>query len=118
MSYFLLILTPFMVAAGQILFKMTSDAIKGAENPVIALATSPIFILSLMIYGLATILWIFVLRSHPLSRAYMFMALTFIIVPIASWWIFKESISIWQGIGIILIMTGLAISQIGSESTQ
>lgn len=43
---------------------------------------SPLFIGPLVLYGGATLLWIYVPASVPRSCACSFMALTFVIVPV------------------------------------
>lgn len=104
----LLVLTPVMVALGQVMFKVTGARL--ASQPALpfhAIATSPIFIGALVIYGLATLVWIYVLKSVPLSYAYTFMALTFVIVPaLAGFWL-NEPIPPRFYLGAGLIVAGL-----------
>ena len=67
------------------------------------------FWLALTLYGLATILWIVILQQVPLSLAYPFVALGFIIVPLASWGIFKEPLDLYYVGGVALIIMGLGL---------
>jgi drug/metabolite transporter (DMT)-like permease len=62
------------------------------------------------ILGGATLLWIWILRSVPLSIAYPFMALAFVLVPAFSYFIFDEAISWMQVIGFLLIATGVVVA--------
>lgn len=104
----LLVLTPVMVALGQVMFKLTGARLASQPAlPFYTIATSPLFIGALMIYGLATLVWIYVLKSVPLSYAYTFMAMTFIIVPaLAGLWL-NEPIPPRFYIGASLIVAGL-----------
>jgi len=61
------------------------------------------------IYSSATILWIFLLKDIPLSKAYMLMAVSFIAVPIASIFIFNEKVNIEFFLGSLLILSGLFV---------
>lgn len=108
----LLIVTPLMIAIGQVLFKMTSQRLADNEaNPFYSIALNPLFLLALAIYGSATLLWIYVLKTVPLSYAYSFMALTFVMVPLfAALWL-NEALTLKYAIGAVLIVAGLVIVQ-------
>lgn len=108
----LLILTPVLIAAGQVLFKMTSQKLAANDSaPFYSIAVNPVFLLALSIYGGATLLWIYILKAVPLSYAYSFMALTFVIVPLfAALWL-NETLSLKYALGAGLIIAGLIIVQ-------
>lgn len=63
--------------------------------------------MDIFIYGLATLFWIYILKSIPLNQAYSFMALSFVFVAIGSYWFFNEKISLNLILGLILIIVGL-----------
>ncbi|WP_371396803.1 transporter [Fretibacter rubidus] len=108
----LLIATPIMIAGGQVLFKMTSERLLARGDAAFAsVMFDPVFIAALALYGGATLLWIFVLKSVPLSFAYSFMALTFVIVPLLAAVFLKETIGLRYMIGSALIMAGLIVVQ-------
>lgn len=102
----------FMIATGQILFKLA--AVKIPHDLILrnwlSFMFSPIFLSSLALYGIATILWIYTLKKVPLSIAYPFMALAFIIVPMLSYFILNEKISTNSIIGTVFIIIGLIIT--------
>ncbi len=107
----LLCLTPVMIAAGQVLFKLTSEKLAATGAPFHTALFNPVFIFALAIYGTATLLWIYVLKSVPLAYAYSFMALTFIIVPLmAALWL-GETLTLKYAAGAALIIAGLVIVQ-------
>ncbi len=68
------------ISVGQLLFKKAAMLLP--PQPAI---TDWLFngwlIVALALYGLTTLLWIWVLRSAPLHLAYPFMGLAFLIVP-------------------------------------
>lgn len=107
----LLCLTPLSIAIGQVLFKMTSDKLVNTGAPFQSVLFNPIFILALAIYGGATLLWIYVLKSVPLIYAYSFMALTFVMVPILSIFFLGEQVNSRYIIGAALIILGLLVVQ-------
>lgn len=105
-----LLLTPLLISIGQILFKLTSRR-AGELNPAGVLATlfDPYLLTALFIYGIGTVIWVYVLKAVPLTVAYPFMALTFCIVPILAWTMLGESLSIKYATGTLLIVVGLVI---------
>jgi drug/metabolite transporter (DMT)-like permease len=67
-------------------------------------------IVGLAVLGSATLLWIWILRTVPLSVAYPFMALAFVLVPAFSYFIFNEVISWTQVMGFLLIAAGVVVA--------
>ena len=107
----LLLLTPVMIAGGQVLFKMTSTRLQASGAPFVQAVVDPVFVAAVALYGTATILWIYVLKAVPLSFAYSFMALSFVFVPLLAWLFLGESVSARAMVGIALIIAGLLVVQ-------
>jgi len=105
----LLAATVSAIAGGQLLFKLASLAWP-AQSGVMGLAQVPWFWLALVVYGAATLAWISLLRTVPLSVAYPFFALAFFIVPLLSWWALGEPMSSRQWMGAALIGLGVWVS--------
>jgi len=110
-------LTPFQLgsllfvtvslATGQVLFKAAAQLVV-MDLGLLRMARSLLtwqFVLAIGLYGLGAMLWVLVLTSVPLSRAYPFIALGFVIVPLASHLVFNEPLgaSYWPGVGILLV---------------
>lgn len=108
-----LLLTPVMISVGQVLFKLAGGRIDGRTATgamgVLHTLLDPFLLVALAIYGTATILWIYVLRHVPLSQAYPFMALSFVLVPLASWLFFGETLGLRYWIGAGLLLSGMAV---------
>lgn len=94
-----------MIATGQLLFKLTANALQGpgflGANP----RALGILFVALAIYGVATIAWILVLRQAPLNRVYPLMALSFVLVPLGSHYLLGETITpqYWTGVGLLVV---------------
>ncbi len=103
-----LLIIPLLISAGQLLFKQASGT-SGllAHNRAIALLTNPYLLVALLIYFGSTLWWVIVLRDTPLSRAYPFMALSFIYVPLLSWIFFRDPMTIRTFLGTLCIVAGL-----------
>ena len=109
--YALLVLTPMIIACGQVLFKIASQRSVASGDKFHMILFDPVFIFSCIVYAGATLLWTYVLRTVPLAYAYAFMALTFVVVPIlATFWL-GETITTRYIMGGTLIIAGLFIAQ-------
>jgi multidrug transporter EmrE-like cation transporter len=102
----------FVVSAmvvGQILFKMSAQYLvveKGPVNLLLSLLTWQ-FILAMVFYSTATFLWVILLKYVPISRAYPFVALSFVLLPIASYFLFGDPLTTRYFSGLAFFMTGL-----------
>lgn len=101
-----------LLATGQILFKFAaaSQAKVDGIGGVFSLLTNGYFIAAGCMYALTTILWVIVLQQVPLSRAYPFAALGFVIVPAAAAILFGEQITPRYVVGALLIMVGIVLA--------
>jgi drug/metabolite transporter (DMT)-like permease len=101
------------LAVGQLLFKRTGLAIQDRTmaDGLLAMMRQPAFYAALTLYGLTTLLWIWVLSRVPLSQAYPWVALTTAIVPCIGWLVFGERIAPTFWLGMALILLGLFITQ-------
>ena len=110
----LLVLFAVSLACGQVLFKAAAQSVKGSMGvdirTALQLATNAYFLLALVIYGAATVLWVYILRDTELSRAYPIVALAFVLVPLLGAFVFGEQLSVRLIIGIAVVILGLAIA--------
>ena len=107
----------FLIATGQLLFKRTAQGVAnvhGAPAIVRHILFDPWFIAALTIYMVATFLWIFALREVPLSKAYPFMALAFVLVPLGAVVFYGETLRAPYFIGLLLVVAGIALISIGA----
>jgi drug/metabolite transporter (DMT)-like permease len=108
-----LLLYAVAMAGGQILFKLAADRSGAAGSlgeRLLGLAANPFFIAALVLYAALTIFWVWILTFTPLSRAYVFVALAFVLTPFAGMAFFGEQISARLLIGIALVVVGLAFA--------
>jgi drug/metabolite transporter (DMT)-like permease len=71
------------------------------------LVLNPFLLGGLFVYFATTFLWIWLLRTVPLSVAYPFMALAFLFVPIMGATFLGEPLTVRSVIGAALIITGI-----------
>lgn len=112
MSIFLMLLTVVCVlgiSLGQLLFKKAAMALP-LQAQLIDWLFNGWLIVALVLYGLTTVLWVWILRSAPLHLAYPFMGLAFMFVPVIGWYFLGEPLH-WQtlvGGGLIVVGVTLA----------
>lgn len=107
--YFLVIACVFGISIGQVLFKKISLLLHNGNN-IFSFQVLYFSAFAALLYGGATVLWIWALRGIDLSKAYLFMALCFVLVPAMSWYFFKEAIGIGYFLGTLLIVTGIIVA--------
>lgn len=94
------------ITAGQILFKRLGVEIQAGSSLFSFKVIGQAFV-AFSIYGMATILWIYLLRFVPLNKAYLFMALSFVFVPLAGHFFLAEKITLGSIVGAALIIFGI-----------
>ncbi|MFT3791174.1 MAG: EamA family transporter [Rudaea sp.] len=68
----------------------------------------PIFVCAIAIYVLALLIWMQVLSTTPLNIAYSILAVTYVLVPVFSYFAFGEQMTPGQMAGVALILVGVA----------
>lgn len=103
------------IVAGQVLFKAVAMRLGQAGLGGLAgdARAAALLAVALVLYGGATLAWISVLRTVPLSRAYLFMSLSFVAVPLLAHFILREALSTHLLAGSLLIAAGIAVSARG-----
>lgn len=97
------------ISLGQMLFKKAAQSIPDATVWQ-AWIFNGWLVTALVLYGITTLVWIWVLRNAPLHLAYPFMGLAFLIVPCLGWMFLNEPIRWPTILGGALILLGIAIA--------
>ncbi|MCD9047976.1 EamA family transporter [Luteimonas sp. MHLX1A] len=103
----MILVTLTMLACGQVLFKLASGAISFTRPETFLSWT---LLVALAIYGLATVLWLAVLARVPLSQAFPFYGLSFLLVPMFARLFLGEAIPSRVWIGGAVIGIGILIA--------
>lgn len=106
----LLVLTVLALSVGQVLFKLAARELGGGALLLQQVVFNKYLIAALIVYGVATAMWVALLRHVPLYVAYPFVALAFFFVPIMGHWTLGEPLR-WQTLaGAAMIFAGVWIS--------
>lgn len=111
-SLLLTVLCVLMIAIGQLMFKTAASQWKfdGLTWTSAVNFLSPLMIAALALYGIATVLWVYVLRTVPLSAAYAVFALAFVLVPLLAHFALDEPLSPKVLIGGVIIVVGIVVA--------
>ncbi len=108
----LILLSVLLAGSGQLIFKAALNQIGQLQLSLemfVKLATSPLLLLGLAVFGLSALLWLIALMKAELSFAYPFLSLTYVIVLVGGALLFHEQITLARIIGFIVIVTGLFV---------
>ena len=72
-------------------------------------ASAPWFLLCGISFGVATVLWLYILKHYPFSIAYPLSCMSYVFGMIAAILVFHEQVSWMQWLGVFLVMTGCVL---------
>jgi drug/metabolite transporter (DMT)-like permease len=102
-------LTVLTLSAGQVLFKLAANQLHDVHEALKSL-TSGWLLLALIVYALATVFWVYTLRSVPLKIAYPFVAFAYFLVPVFAHYILDEIVNFRTFVGASIIIFGVWVS--------
>jgi multidrug transporter EmrE-like cation transporter len=108
-SYIFALLCIVGLAAGQILFKMSAEALSTGASPLTLRAAWP-FLAAVCLYGITSVAWAWLLQRIELGRVYPLMGLAFVLVPLGSHLVFGERFPPQYFIGVVLIVIGIVVA--------
>ena len=120
MNHFYILLTILLTVYGQIVTKwqvqiagaLPLDNIEKIQY-IIKLLLNPWVISSFVCAFLASLSWMAAMTKLPLSYAYPFMSLSFVLVAFLSAIFFKESMTMNKSLGLAFIVLGIIIGSKG-----
>jgi drug/metabolite transporter (DMT)-like permease len=114
------VLTALFMSIGQLLFKFGANGVDGTSIArfLPGVATSPAIIAACVLYAITTVIWVWVLRHAPLSLAYPFTALSYVITPVLSYFLFDEKLNLQFTLGSLILMLGIIICSLSDTGNQ
>ena len=95
---------------GQLLLKAGGQHLAGLGRCefLIAAARDLYVVSGLAAWAASTLCWLYVLRVAPLSKVYVLTSFTYVVIPVASIYLFGEQIRRLHVVGMVLIIMGIA----------
>jgi drug/metabolite transporter (DMT)-like permease len=110
--FFLILFNTFILVTGQFLWKfgLEKETISfSSVASIIKLIFSPLIFSGILSYGLATVIWLFILTKVQISIAYPVQSIAYIIAVFGAYFIFGEPLTLYKIFGCLLIMAGVSI---------
>jgi drug/metabolite transporter (DMT)-like permease len=103
-----------LAAVGQLMLKHGMNiaqhhAKQSGRSLVVSAAASPWVLFGLVVFGCSAIAWLLTLSRTPLSIAYPFNALGYLVILIASVVVLHERASAWTWVGTAMVVGGLLV---------
>lgn len=99
-------------AIGQLTLKAGMNSVGKVQlsvDTLLKMATNPVLIVGIAVFGISTLLWLFALSKADLSFAYPFLSLIYIAVLVGGALLFNEAITPARVLGFVIIVTGVLI---------
>jgi drug/metabolite transporter (DMT)-like permease len=103
-------------AVGQLTLKAGMNSIVASYgklqlsvDALLHMATNPLLIVGIAIFGVSTLLWLFALAKADLSFAYPFLSLTYLAVLIGGAFLFGDKVTLPRVVGFAVIIAGVFI---------
>jgi multidrug transporter EmrE-like cation transporter len=116
-GYIYILLTVIFTVIGQIMLKWRMDKLGALPselfNKILFLAKAfmdPFIIISLGSAFIASVFWMAAMTKFDISYAYPFMSLSYVIVLVASFVLFKEPITMYKIAGLLCIAVGIVLT--------
>jgi drug/metabolite transporter (DMT)-like permease len=99
------------MSVGQVLFKLAANRVKQGDPGTfgLSLLTTGYFYAAVVLYGVLSVLWVWILTRVPLSQAYPFIVLAFVFTPAFGVLLFGESLNVTYLASLALILSGLGL---------
>lgn len=102
------VVTVVLNAAAQLLLRQAAMT-GAAPTAPLSLLRNTWFLCGLLAYAASVLTWLLVLRRVPLTIAAPFVALVYVIVPLASRVLFADTINVRMWVGMLLVVAGVTL---------
>jgi undecaprenyl phosphate-alpha-L-ara4N flippase subunit ArnE len=117
LSVLFALVTVLLNGSAQLLLRKAALTGASPGDPV-SLLRNAWFMVGLAAYGVSVLTWLFVLKRVPLAVAAPFVALVYVLVPLASRMFFDDQVNSRMWIGMLLVVCGVTLVAQGSGSEQ
>lgn len=111
----LIFLNVLLVTGAQLALKFGAARVVGIDKSegfiqlILKTVLNSYLIMGTLLYVFSLVLWIYILTKAKLSFAYPAMSLSYIVVMFFSFYFFKETVNLYQWIGVFLIVSGVTL---------
>ncbi len=111
-----ILISVLLGAVGQVMLKVGLNTMGALTlnlgslgNTLWRLGTNPFVFFGLVVYVTGTLFWLAGLSRVDLSYAYPFASLSYVVMLVAAWLLFRENISLLRIMGTLVVVVGVLI---------
>ena len=113
-KFILVLITALSMAVANLLIRAGVDKSGGqlglTRASLLSVVTQPLYLVGLLLVGLAGILWIRVISTGPLSVIYpLFVSLTYLLIVFGAVIVFHENLSFSKMAGLCFVLVGMVL---------
>jgi drug/metabolite transporter (DMT)-like permease len=108
LAIFFAIVTVLLNGGAQLLLRKAALSGAAPTSPL-SLISNPWFVTGIAAYAVSVLTWLFVLKRVPLAVAAPFVALVYVLVPLASRTVFGDQIHPRMWLGMFLVTVGVTL---------
>lgn len=109
--------TVLLNGCAQLLLRKAALSGASPSDPL-SLVRNVWFMVGLAAYAFSVLTWLFVLRRVPLAVAAPFVALVYVLVPLASRFVFDDRVNSRMWVGMLLVVCGVTLVAQGSRANE
>lgn len=117
---FVALLSILSASTGQVLLKIGVSALPSnpLKNPAELLIAflNPFVVAGVLAFALSMVLWLGAISGQQLSSVYPLAALGYVVVSVASVWLFRDTMGALKIAGIMLIVLGTIVLNAGNSA--
>ncbi|MDQ0190095.1 EamA family transporter [Alicyclobacillus cycloheptanicus] len=110
LNYVLIAVNILLLVAGQTLWKTGVAKLSFTHwTSAFTALFSPLIFAGIVLYALATVVWIYLLSKLPISLLYPLQSLAYVATVFIAIFVFHEHVSVWRWAGVVVILFGVAL---------
>ena len=120
-----LLISLFLSDSAHALLKTGVDKVGGVRlqvggilNSLLKVFSSPYVLLGVACYGIGFVLWLRVLGNQEFLKVMMYSKVHYVFILLLSVFYFRETITPLRGVGVFVILLGVAIFAMGEPSVE
>lgn len=107
MIYIFLAINIIFLATGQVMWKFGMNKMDGFN--LVSIILNPYIVFGVTLYGLATLIWLYILSKEALSVVYPLQSITYVLGTVLAIFVFRENVSLVRWLGIVIIILGATL---------
>ena len=93
-----------------------ADELQSPIGLAVSMVSTPLVVIAIPLFAASFVAWTIALSRMQLSVAYPALSMTYVLIPVASWVLLNEPISMLHWVGMAVVVTGVLMVLAGGLS--